>query len=91
MRYRCLVKNRLLFPEEKEEQAIPDKPVQKSAYKFMRENNIREREALFESLEITEAVVSCREVLPVASSRWGRGTKRKTVEQASPRRLRSRK
>ena len=70
---------------------IPDKPVQKSAYELMREDNIREREALFESLEITEAVVSCREALPVASSRRGRGTKRKTVEQASPRRLRSRK
>ena len=71
--------------------AIPDKPIQKSAYELMREDNIREREALFESLEITEAVVSCREALPVASSRRGRGTKRKTVEQASPRRLRSRK
>lgn len=66
-------------------------PAEMSAYEQMREENIREREAIFESLNIAEAVNSCKEGLPVKSSRQ-RGIKRKKPEIVrSPRKLRPRK
>ena len=61
------------------------------AYEQMREENIREKEAIFESLNIAEAINSCKEGLPVKSSRQ-RGIKRKKPEIVrSPRKLRPRK
>ena len=43
------------------------------AYEQMIEDNIREKEAIFESLTIAEAINSCKEGLP-AKSRRQRGT-----------------
>ena len=48
-------------------------PAEMCAYEQMREDNIREREALFESLNLAESVNSCKEGLPAKSSRQ-RGT-----------------
>ena len=67
------------------------KPAEMCAYEQMREDNIREKEAIFESLNIAEAINSCKEGLPAKSSRQ-RGTKRKNPEIVrSPRKLRPRK
>ena len=64
---------------------------EKSAYELLREENIREREAMFESLNIEQEVASCREGIPVQNARRGKATKRKAENPPSPRRLRSRK
>ena len=64
---------------------------EKSAYELLREENIREREAMFESLNIEQEVASCHEGIPVKNARRGKATKRKAENPPSPRRLRSRK
>ena len=71
---------------------MSSRPVNKSAYELMREDNIREREAMFESLNIEQDVTSVQEGLPAKTSRRGRSTKRKVVDPPlSPRKLRIRK
>ena len=71
---------------------MSSRPVDKSAYELMREDNIREREAMFESLNIEQDVTSVQEGLPAKTSRRGRSTKRKAVDPPlSPRKLRIRK
>ena len=63
---------------------------EKSAYERIREDNIREREAMFESLGLSDAVSNCH---PKPVKTKGRGSKRKVTDviSLSPRRLRSRK
>lgn len=72
----------------------PTRIAEKSAYELIREDNIREREALFESLNLREAIDECSEAQqePPKTNKRGKGTKRKTTErESSPRRLRPRK
>ena len=72
---------------------------QLSEYELLREKNIKEREEVFRSLNITEHIASCKEGmsdtnLKTGKSRSrGRGLKRKIPESevSSPRKLRSRK
>ena len=63
---------------------------EKSAYERIREDNIREREAMFESLGLSDAVSNCH---PKPVKTKARGSKRKVTDvmSLSPRRLRSRK
>ena len=69
---------------------ITTTPPSKCPYELLREENIREREAVLESLNIEDDIGSCNEELPPKSSKRGRGTKRKNVEPATTT-LRSRK
>ena len=77
---------------QREKRTVPTAIAEKSAYELLREENIREREALFESLNLRESIVECYEPQQEPVKKRGRGTKRKTVEiVSSPRKLRPRK
>ena len=72
----------------------PTRIAEKSAYELIRDDNIRERQALFESLNLREAINECSEAQeePVLSNKRGKGAKRKTTDViCSPRKLRPRK